>query len=105
MSMVALKNRWRGGQGTGESGMSPGAVVNVGANFGTLGSAPFWGKRTYTAQNRTPFTPNPHNPTYNLLGPATWHANVNRSEQQVRQTAQPTAPVTFPTQKQASLAK
>lgn len=105
MSMVALRNTWRGGKGPGLSGMSPGEVVRVGANYGTQGSLAQWQGRTYTAQNRTPFTPDPMLVLFNKLGPALWHQSVNNTKSMPHATSTPTANVVYTVPNPAALSK
>lgn len=105
MSMVALRNTWRGGKGPGLSGMSPGRIVRVGANYGTQGALPGWGSRTYTAQNRTPFTPDPVMVLFNKLGPALWHQATNNSKTMPHATSTPTANVVYTVPNPAALSK
>ena len=67
MALIALGVSWQ----QGESNLQPGFVTRVAANYSNLGSRAKWNRRRLTAV--APFSPDPHNPTFNKLAPGAWN--------------------------------
>lgn len=103
MALLSLTNglAWKG-----QHGMTPGYTVSAPPSYGTLGSAPFWNRRKYTA----PYPAwsgfgDPRLPAYNVASSALWHAVVNNTQQVPIQSVTPPSPVTFTPVETASILK
>lgn len=67
MAIIALDISWK----QGDVPLNPGGIVNRPANYGNLGSFAKWRRRFLSGVS--PVSPNPHNPTYNVLAPGAFH--------------------------------